>query len=104
MAINKTIGGNRNTTDESNSSTFTLNDTSTITISQANKDRLYFAVSNPSSKDIILKFQASSVDNLKDDVIVYKRSFYEMPETNTYVGEISAIADSGTPDINVTEW
>lgn len=103
MSITK--GRTRNINDEtSDSGAITLNATTAIKVADANADRLTFTFSNPSSKQVWLKFQAASIDNNKTGIVVFARTVYEMPVDNTYIGEISAISESGSPDVYVIEY
>jgi len=51
-----------------------------------------------------LKLQAASVDNNAKGIFIGRDSYWEMPADNIYTGEISAIAVSGTPSVNVTSY
>jgi len=100
----KTIGRNTNVTDIATlGSGVALNASTSTTVVAANSGRINFTISNNSSKDIWLKFQAASVDNDKKGIFLFKRTIYEMPTDNVYTGEISAIADTGTPTVFTTE-
>lgn len=102
--MTKSIGRNRNTNDESTlSDAIALNDTTSVKIADANPDRTFFNISNTTGKQVWLKYQAASVDNDKKGIAVWARTGRDMTPDNWYTGEISAIADSGTPDVNVTE-
>ena len=99
------VGRTRNTNDEAVlSDAIVLNATTSVTVQTANADRINFTFSNPSSKQVWLKFQAALVDDDKKGIIVFARSVYEMPMDNMYTGEISAIAESGTPSVNTEEY
>jgi len=98
------IGENTSTNDEAVlSDAIALNSTTSVVVQSANDDRLEFTFSNPSSKQVWLKFQAASVDNDKKGIVVFARTDYEMPR-GKYLGEISAIAESGTPDVYTVEY
>jgi len=80
-----------------------LNATTSTTIAVENIERVNFFFSNPSqNRDVWLKLQAASVDNKKNGIFVPRNGYWEMPESK-YKGEISAIADSGNPDVYYTE-
>jgi len=81
-----------------------LNASTSTKIADSNANRIFFAVSNPSNKDIWLKLQIATVDNDKKGIFMPANSYWEMPTDNVYIGEISAIANSGTPDIYTTEY
>lgn len=101
----KTIGRNTNINDTVTlSSAIALNATTSTKIADVLEDRINFTVSNNSSQDVWLKLQAASVDNDKKGIFLFKRTIYEMPADNIYVGEISAIAENGTPNVYVSEF
>lgn len=85
------------------SSAITLNTTTSTKIADAFPDRRSILISNNSSQDVWIKFQATTVDNDKKGIFLFKRSVYEMPK-GMYSGEISAISDSGSPEIFITEY
>jgi len=94
-----------NTTDTAIlSSGIILNTSTSVKIADANDDRIAFYLSNDSFQDIWLKLQAASVDNDQKGILIFRRSVYEMPRDNWYTGEISAMADTGSPIIFVTEY
>lgn len=66
--------------------------------------RIFFGLTNNSNSDIWLKLQAATTDNDKKGIFVPKKSYWEMPPDNIYSGEISAIADFGTPDVYYTQY
>ena len=70
----------------------------------SNGCRFSLIVTNPSSQDVWLKLQAASVDDDKKGIYLPKKSHWEMQVDNIYVGEISAISDSGSPTIYVTTY
>ena len=86
------------------SSAIALNTSTSTILSGAFVRRIFFAVSNSSNKDIWLKLQAASVDNDKKGIFVPRNSYWEMQQDNIYIGEISAIANIGAPDIYITEY
>ena len=99
------IGRNVNKNDEVNKNTITLNSSTTTKILDANERRIMVLAINQGPQRVWLKLQAASIDNLKDDDIwLDKGDFYEMTVDNVYTGEISAIADSGTPSITIEEY
>ena len=104
------IGRTQNTNDEANiPSSITLNATTSTKIADANTRRIFFHVNNNTASDAIwIKLQAASVDNDKKGIYLQKKDLpdgrWQMPPDNIYTGEISAIADSGTPDVFVTEY
>ncbi len=114
----KKRGGNLNTNDEADvKSGIILNTTTSIKIADANPERIHFEVSiipDPSgAKSLVIKNQPASKDNdIKGNwlgVIIMGnntgfRTFYELPTSNPYTGEVSAQAIEGEPTVFVTEW
>jgi hypothetical protein len=101
----KFIQRTTNTNDSTTASVaIALNATTTVKIQDSNLNRIFFALSNNSSQDVWLKLQAASVDNDKVGIFLPKKSYWEMPTDNIYTGEISAIADIGTPNVYVLEY
>ena len=103
-------GSNRNTNDTATIiSGVTLNATTSTVIAVANPDRMYFYVDNNfSDKACFIKLQAASIDNDKKGIFLNEKekgdTRWEMSPDNIYTGEISAIADSGSPTVFVTEY
>ena len=104
------IAGNINTNDTATvGNGVTLNATTSTVIATANPNRIYFYVDNNfSDKACFIKLQAASVDNDKKGIFLNEKekgdTRWEMPPDNIYTGEISAIADSGSPTVFVTEY
>ena len=99
----KKIGRNSNKYDSTVTGSVTLNATTSTTVLIANSDRMGYSISNTSSKDVWIKEQAASVDNLKEGEIVWARSTASSEPDQMYHGEVSAIAVSGTPTIYIKE-
>jgi len=116
MAVNKTIGRNRNTTDTATSSPVALNSSTAVKLADANPNRIFFNVTiNGGSSDerIFIKLQAASIDNVKTGIWIgrsldedgsYFKVDWEMSPDNIYTGEISAIMDSGSHTVHFTEY
>jgi len=101
----KTIGRNINTSDTAKlSAAVALNASTSTKIADAYATRIFFAITNNSNKDIFLKLQVATLDNVSNGIVVYRKSYWEMPVDNIYTGEVSAISDTGTPDVFVTEY
>ena len=104
------VARNRNTNDTATvASGVTLNATTSTVIAVANPDRMYFyADNNFSDKACFIKLQAASVDNDKKGIFLNEKekgdTRWKMSPDNIYTGEISAIADSGSPTVFVTEY
>lgn len=85
--------------------------TTSVKISDANENRIYFYVTNNSSVNgVWIKLQPANTDNVKKGIYLAPApaagqcSFWEMPVDNIYTGEISAIAVADSPDVYVTEY
>lgn len=106
----KVIDRNVNSNDTAQvSDGITLNTSTSIKIANANEERVYFSAEcNGETSSAWLKLQAASVDNNKKGLFLTKVSLgrfcWKMPSDNIYTGEISAIANIGTPKIFVTEY
>jgi hypothetical protein len=104
------IGRNRNTNDSSSMSDgIPLDATTTATVAAANPNRIALHVHNGDSvKGCWVKLQAANVDDDKKGVFLdVKGSFgssWDMTLDNIYTGEVSAIADSGSAMLYVTEY
>ncbi len=104
------IDRNRNTNDAATvAMPITVNATTSTTIAVANDERIYVEINNNSAtKEIWIKLQAASVDNDKKGIFLNKKgsppASWEMPTDNIYSGEISAMADSGTSTVYITEY
>ena len=104
------LGRNRNKNDTATvSAGITLNSTTSTVILAANPNRMSFDVNNNFSNQAAwVKMQAASTDNDKKGIFLNKKnagiSSWSMSPDNIYTGEISAIADSGSPTVYVTEY
>lgn len=106
----KTIGRTTNDSDGAlvNAGVIVNATTSTV-IAAANPNRITFHVNNNAAvRACWVKLQAASVDNDLKGIFLAQsnkgNSRWEMPTDNIYTGEISAMADSGTETIYVTEY
>ena len=101
----KKIGRTRNINDTPNLSVaIALNSTTSTTIQAANEKRTFFCLSNDGNNKIYLKLQPASTDNDKKGIPIPKNGYWEMPMDSIYPGEISAISDTGTPNVLTTEY
>lgn len=104
------IGRNRNTNDTAAvSAGVTLNSSTSTVIAAANPNRIAFHVNNDDSIQACwVKLQAASVDNTAKGIYMGKKGEpdgrWDMSADNIYTGEISAIADLGSPVVYVTEY
>jgi len=112
-----TTGRNKNTNDIATTTIVSINSTTATTILASNANRLMFSATlapGSSNADIHIRFYAATTDNIKQgwDVLTRKTAgndnlFHpntKMSVDNIYTGEISAISESGTFDILVTEF
>jgi len=87
---------------------FTLNDSTSVKIADVDSGRKYIHIcNNDTQKDVWIKLQAASIDSLKKGILLEAKgntgSHFTL-DASIYRGEISAIAESGTPVVNVTEF
>ena len=104
------IGKNRNVNNVATISTgIALSSSTTVKIADANDKRTFFHVDNGgSTQGIFLKLQKAIEDDDKKGIFITGKSgnkpYWQMPPGDIYTGEISAIADTGTPNAFVTEY
>ena len=106
-------GRNFNTNDSASVTEITTNPTTSTTAAAANKDRTYLHIDNNSNvTGVWVKLQAATEDDDKKGIYLSKNiaaeapgtTYWEMTPDNIYTGEVSVIADSGTPSVHVTEY
>ena len=83
---------------------YALDGTTALKIKDASTTFIHCSISNDNTVGVWLKLQAATVDNVKTGIFIDRGDYWEMPEGALYTGEISAIAESGTPTINVTVY
>ena len=100
----------------SQSKVVTINSTTSTKIADINRTRSFLCVSiNGDSNNIgiFIKLQAASIDNEKKGIWIgknldedgsYSKISWEMPQMNIYTGEISAICQSGSHELNIIEY
>ena len=104
------IGRNRNTNDVAVTAQVTLNSTTAVVVQAANEKRIFFGVNNNSASDgFWVRLYPAATDNIKQGIFLSGNSQngpieWEMPNDNTYTGEISAIADNTGVTAYVTEY
>lgn len=90
------IGGNRNTYTETTGGDVALN-TSTYTMLLAESaSRIGYKISNQSPHDILVNENGA-------DFVVFKRSVYESPHDDVFIGELTAKSITGSPTVTVAE-
>lgn len=104
------IGSNRSTNNEAvQVESYLLNSATATVIATANEERLFFHVDNNfSDKAAWVRLYPAAQDDIKQGIFVngkeQGRTHWETPSSVMYTGEISAIAEEGTPTIYVTEY
>ena len=109
------IGRNQNVNDTSVVTTVTINSVTATKLLDPNPNRLWVRISLPfGTSDIacMIREYAASIDNIKHGEILqrhtlgnenlFKPCYYTFGD-NVYTGEISAISDSGSFDLHITE-
>lgn len=97
------------------SDAISLNSSISTKIADANPNRISFRVNIDGimgimdANSIFIKLQAASIDDVKKGMWIGRQgNIFEvgwtMPSDEKYLGEISAIALNGTPDVFVTEY
>jgi hypothetical protein len=110
------IGRNTNTNDVATVTSYTLDSVTATTISVANPKRIYFSVcldSGITDEDVAIRLYPAATDNIAKGEFLTRRNAsndanfrpsWAMPVDNIYTGEISAITNSGTMVVHVTEY
>lgn len=111
------LGRTRNVSDTVVTNTYTINSTTATKIADVNDRRVYFSATlAPGNDDIdvIIRYYPAAQDNTKHgtDVLTRYRASNDnrfhlrhvMTPDTIYTGEISAICQSGSVDIFVTEF
>jgi len=110
--MSQTIGRNINRNETATQATIELNSSTATKIADANLFRTVLEIyidPGAGNNMIFIKTQAAGVDNLKQgpwlgkDGVIYE-NFWKMATDNIYTGEVSAISNSGTPTVFVTEY
>ena len=112
-----TIAGNLSFNDDATVTKHTLSSTTPTKIGNiSNKtERIFFRVDLQADGDaaVYIRLYPSAANNDKKGILLYRSAagndnmhipYWEMPLLQKYLGEISAIALVGTPDIYVTEF
>lgn len=81
-----------------------LNSSTSTTLIVANDERISVEIQNLGDDLVRIKLQAASIDDdVKGFVLRLGESYWPAAD-NMFVGEISAISESGTPSVTVTEY
>jgi len=103
--MTKTVGQNVNTNNIAElSGSIALNSSTSITIQEASEERVFWCITNQENFAIYVKFQPASIDDIKNGFKLEGKGYWEMPPGDKYTGEISAISESGTPEIFTTQY
>ena len=87
------------------SDAISLNNSTSVKLADINEDRMFITIHNKhNTARVWLKLQAASIDDDKKGIIISPDDGWTMPVDNIYIGEISAIAASDSPDVYVTEY
>jgi len=90
-----------------NRTSFTVTATGAVTLFPENEKRKLVIISNiDTSKSLFVKFQAASIDNLKNDICIKPADppfVVKAIDGPVYTGEISVIAASTTVDLSALE-
>lgn len=84
-------------------SAIVVGNATSVTILAENKDRRYMGIS-ALDDNVWVKLQPASTDNDEKGVFVPRNFLYELPANIVYTGEVSAISDTGTATVYVTEF
>ena len=95
----------RDTNDTATITPIALNASTSVKILDAGTEKVNVIFTNQSNFDIWIKFQAASVDDDKKGIILMNGTNISLVFGNGfYTGEVSAIAQTDNPTINVTEY
>lgn len=109
-------GGNLNTDSVATTTTVEINDATATTLVVARGTRIYLAISmngGTAEEEVFIRFYAASTDNIKKGIILKRKiigatsvndTLFVMETNAIYTGEVSAISESGTFDVHITEF
>ena len=100
------IGQNINTNDSASMpSGIAVNSSTSTTLITTTDKTMRVSMTNDGNQDVFLKFQAASLDNNKQSIILHKGTSTDVVlAPNIFVGEISAIARAGNTTIFVMSY
>lgn len=113
--MTKSIGGNLNVTDETVTTTVTINSVTATTLVAANPARLYLRISLDSglaNTEAFIREYPAADDNIKHGELLIREisanhslfnPIYKTDPGNVYTGEVSAIAFVGSFDLHIME-
>ena len=109
-------GGNLNTDSEATVTTVAINDTTATIISAANSLRTPFVVNlngGTADEEVFIRLYPAATDNIKKGIVLKRKiigatsindAIFVLENNAMYTGEISALSESGTFDVHVTEF
>lgn len=109
-------GRNRNANDEATVTTVEVNDTTASKLVDANPDRIHLTINldgGSAEEEVFVRFYPAADDDLKRGMVIKRKILgatsindprIVMEGDNVYTGEISAISESGTFDLHITEF
>lgn len=109
-------GGNLNTDSVADVTTVEVNDATATVLVAARPTRTYLLISldgGTSDEELFIRFYEAATDDTKKGIILKRKiigatsindSVFVMENNAMYTGEISAISESGTFDVHITEF
>ena len=110
------IGRNQNKNDTAVVTTVEVNDTTAAVVVAANPARIHITINldgGTAEEEVFVRFYPAADDNLKRGMVIKRKIIgatsindprVTMDGDNVYTGEISAISESGTFDLHITEF
>ena len=99
MALERNIGRNANISNTATTTTPEVNPTTAVVVFTASIDKIKMVVINYNPYGVWLREKAASVDNNKEGYFLPRYSMAVDIVDNKYSGEVSAISEKGTFDI-----
>ena len=104
MGVSRAVATNRWDSGTNHTAAIALTTTSSTTVLEQSDSRIYLCVSNASSTDaVFIKLQPASTDNDAKGIRLAPGEYWTMDGMAIYTGEVSAIAESGTPTVYAVE-
>ena len=109
-------GRNRNTATEASVTTVEVNENTASVVAVANPARIHITINldgGTAEEEVFVRFYPAGDDDLKKGLVIKRKIIgatsindprVSMDGDNVYTGEISAISESGTFDVHVTEF
>ena len=112
----QSIGRNQNKNDVASVTTVEINDTTATVIVPANPLRIFLVINldgGTAEEEVFIRFYPAADDDLKRGMVIKRKIIgatsindprVHMEGDNIYTGEISAISESGTFKLHITEF